>query len=212
MSDAEHLHELRKRNEQSLKQHYSRFWARYRSGKWESHTKALLYETLHQGDLFVDVGAWIGPVSLWALELGAEVIAVEPDPLALTELRRRVPPSVEIWEGAVGVRAGKAGLGGSGRDGRAFGFSMSHLERKGEIEIQMWTLAEILAGRRPALVKIDVEGYEIELLPQIAPYLATARVPMQVALHGVLPDPGWFSGFSQVQIPITPTGTVVARP
>jgi FkbM family methyltransferase len=206
------LCELRKRNAQSLERHYDDFWARYDSGKWESHTRALLHETLRPGDLFVDVGAWIGPVSLWALELGAGVIAVEPDPLALTELRRRVPPSVEIWEGAVGVRPGKAQLGGSGKEGRAFGFSMSRLEEGGEIEVPTWTLTEILAGRRPALVKIDVEGHEIELLPQIAPYLATVQVPIHVALHGVLPDPRWFNGFSRVEIPSKPTGTVVARP
>ena len=189
---------------------YKRFWSRYRAGEWEPRTKALIEEILQPGDLFVDIGAWIGPVTLWALERGANVIAVEPDPVALPELRRCVPASVEIWEGAVGVSSGTSGL--TTNRGRPFGRSMSCLDEEGEIQVQTWTLPEILAGRIPALVKIDIEGYEIDLLPEIAPYLAEAGVPLQVALHGVLPDRDWFAGYNGVSIPSNPRGTVVARP
>ena len=40
-----------------------------------------------RGDLFVDVGANVGSYSIWATELGAEVIALEPaeDTFALLE-------------------------------------------------------------------------------------------------------------------------------
>lgn len=50
----------------------------------------------------------IGPATLWSLEHGFSVIAVEPDPMALLELRRRASASVEIWEGAVGMSFGAA--------------------------------------------------------------------------------------------------------
>jgi len=189
---------------------YERFWMRYRAGDWEPGTKALIDELLRPGGLFVDIGAWIGPVSLWALERGANVVAVEPDPVALTELRRRVPASVEIWEGAVAVASGSTSLTTS--NGRPFGKSMSRLASQGGIEVRAWTLAEILGDRIPALVKIDIEGYEIDLLPTIAPYLAEAKVPMQVALHGVLPDPDWFSGYSHIRIPSNPHGTMIVKP
>jgi FkbM family methyltransferase len=197
-------------NDPGLERHCERFWRRYEAGEWERHTKILIEETLQPGDLFLDIGAWIGPVTLWALERGASVIAVEPDPLALKELLRRVPASVEIWEGAVGVKSGSTGL--TTRKGGRFGRSMSYLDEEGEIQVQTWTLPEILAGRVPALVKIDIEGYEIALLPEIAPFLAAAGVPMQVALHGVLPERDWFAGYHDVRIPSNPRGTVVAKP
>lgn len=192
--------------------HYEQFWTRYEAGQWEGHTKALVDEILNPGDLFVDIGAWIGPVSLWALEREANVIAVEPDPMALPELRRRVPPSVEIWEGAVDISPGTATLKGAGRGDRGFGLSMSRIDKSGNIQVRTWTLPEILAGRKPALVKVDVEGYEITLLPKIAPYLAKMGVPLQVALHGVLPELDWFADYGTLRMPKNPHGTLAARP
>lgn len=185
------------------------FWRDlYRTGLWEPETRALLEEILRPGDLFVDIGAWIGPVTLWALECGSSVIAVEPDPVALPELRRSVPDSVEIWEGAVAVHSGSAALSAPGR----LGISGSRLASEGEVEVRTWALPEILAGRRPALVKIDIEGYEIELLPTLAPFLAELGVPMQIALHGTRPDSDWFAGFREVEIPENLHQTMIARP
>jgi FkbM family methyltransferase len=196
----------------NLTRHYERFWAKYEAGKWEPETKALLEEVLSPGDLFVDIGAWIGPVSLWAIDCGATVVAVEPDPLALPELRRQLPMSTEIWEGALGLRRGTARLAGAGRGRRSFGTSMSQVSEHGQLRVSMWTLDEILAGRRPALVKIDIEGYELEVLPEVAPRLGAIGVPLQVSLHGVFPNREWFSNYGEVDFPISPRGNVLATP
>jgi FkbM family methyltransferase len=185
------------------------FWqVAYPSGKWEPGTQRLLEEILHPGDLFVDIGAWIGPVTLWAVECGSQVIAVEPDPVALPELRRVTPESVEIWEGAVAVQPGTAKLTAPGK----LGISGSRLAAEGEVEVRTWTLPEILADRKPALVKIDIEGYEIDLLPKVAPYLAELGVPLQVALHGTMPDREWFEGYRDVHYPKNPHHSLVAKP
>jgi FkbM family methyltransferase len=198
-------------HELSPEQLFERFWEIYEAGEWEPETRELIDATLRPGDLFVDVGAWIGPVTLWALERGASVIAVEPDPVALPELRRRVPDSVEIWEGAVAVRSGAAEL--TANHGLGLGKSVSRLASEGGgIPVRTWTLPEILDGRVPALVKVDIEGYETDLLPAIAPFLAAAGVPLQVALHGALPEADWFSGYGEVRVPTDPHGTLVARP
>ena len=112
----------------------------------------------------------------------------------------------------MGVRSGTTGLAGAGSNGRAFGTSMSRLDEEGEIPVRIWTLPEILSGRIPALVKIDIEGYETKLLPEVAPYLATIGVPMHVSLHGVLPETKWFADYGEVRIPTSPHGTVIAMP
>ena len=175
---------------------WSDFWERYEAGLWEPETRRWLADSLAPGDLFLDIGAWIGPVTLWALEFGAEVIAVEPDPVALEELRRVVPAEVEVWEGAVTVDGGRAHLAPR----YELGDSMSRISAEG-VEVKACTLPEILGGRVPKLAKMDIEGYELELLPSVAPYLAGLGVPLQVALHDGLPDPEWFAGYSDVQMP-----------
>lgn len=171
------------------------FWRRYEAGKWEPATKALLAESLSPDDLFCDIGAWIGPVTLWALELGAKVIAIEPDPVAAAELNRRAP-AAEIWQGAVTADGAAAHLAPRFE----WGDSMTRMSRDG-LRVDGWALAEILDGRVPALVKMDVEGYELELLPTVAPMLAELGVPLQVALHDGLPDPEWFAGYRHVAMP-----------
>lgn len=182
----------------TIEQRWARFWEFYRRGSWEPETQALVRSVLKPGDLFVDIGAWIGPVTLWALDCGASAIAIEPDPVALAELRRRVPPEVEIWDCALAPEAGTARLAAA----TAYGDSMSRMGADG-IEVATRTLPEILDGRRPAMANMDIEGYELELLPTLAPYLASLGTTLVVSLHTGLPEREWFDGYGDVFIPPT---------
>jgi FkbM family methyltransferase len=176
------------------------FWRRFQAGRWEPETRELLERFLFPGDLFVDIGAWIGPVTTWALDCGAEVIAVEPDPIACGELRRRHGDHIEIWEGAITPEPGWTYVKPQGD----LGDSMTQIRSDGDVAVEGFTLDEVLNGRIPALVKVDIEGYETKLLPTLAPYLATLGVPLVVALHDKLPDPAWFAGYDEVSIPDNP--------
>ncbi|CAK0757174.1 hypothetical protein CCP1ISM_7140001 [Azospirillaceae bacterium] len=66
------------------------WWQSYASGRWEPQTLALLYKILRPGDLYIDVGAWIGPTVLFAAARGATVVAFEPDRTAFRELAANV--------------------------------------------------------------------------------------------------------------------------
>jgi len=182
----------------SIEQRWAKFWQFYARDAWEPETQALVRSVLKPGDLFVDIGAWIGPVTLWALDCGAEVIAIEPDPVALVELRRRVPPEVEIHDCALGIEPGLARLSLT----TAYGDSMSKIGSDG-LPVKMSTLPEILDGRRPKMATMDIEGYELTILPDVAPYLASLGTTLMVALHTELPDPAWFAEFSRVDMPRT---------
>lgn len=182
----------------AIEQRWARFWELYARDGWEPETKALVTKTLRPGDLFVDIGAWIGPVTLWALDCGASVIAIEPDQVALTELRRRVPDTVEIHECALGLETGTARL----ESASAYGDSMSKVAKDG-ISVPMRTLPEILNGRRPAMAVMDIEGYEMVLLPELAPYLASLGTTLVCALHTDVPPREWFDGYREVSIPKT---------
>lgn len=87
--------------------------------------------------------------------------------------------------------------------------------------VAMRTLPEILDGRRPAMAVMDIEGYEMTLLPVLAPYLAELGTTLVVALHTGVPPREWFAGYKDVYIPPKPRRgggsrgrslAVVARP
>jgi len=76
---------------------WSDFWDRFDRGLWEPQTLRKLC-ALTEGDLFVDIGAWIGPTALTAAVNGARVLAFEPDPVARQELEDNVKanPGVNV--------------------------------------------------------------------------------------------------------------------
>jgi hypothetical protein len=88
------------------------FWAAYENG-WEASTFAVLDDYLSppaQSPLLFDIGAWVGPITLWAASHNhARVVAVEPDTAALYYLRANIgllsPPAlaniVAVEEAAV---------------------------------------------------------------------------------------------------------------
>jgi FkbM family methyltransferase len=127
---------------------------------------------LGPGDLFIDVGANVGVYSLWAADLGARVIAVEPDPIAANRLRVNVGlnPGVDVAvvEAAAAERVGMTtltvGLDAENRLG-------------GERQIRAITLDSI-AGSEPVVhgVKIDVEGAERLVLEGARGLLAAGAV------------------------------------
>lgn len=113
-------------------------------------------QILRPGDRFVDVGANVGAYAMWACELGAEVIAVEPNELAVQRLRRNAALNgydLEIHEVALGAEPGTARFdGGSDTTG--------HLSDQGDRTVEVSTLDAVLGDRTVRGIKIDVEGFE----------------------------------------------------
>lgn len=192
------------------------FWDLWSAGAWEAGTHAVIKELLGPGDLFLDVGAWIGPVTLWALAQGADVIAVEPDPVARAELRDVVAPfgsRVEIIAGAMTVHGGEVLLAHNPKLEGAFGDSMSRIgEGDGAVLVNSWRLVDILDTRIPKLMKMDVEGYELVLAPWIMPWLCLNKVAVHISCHGQLLEPELFAGYREVRWPDNNWGDIVAIP
>lgn len=152
---------------------------------------------LRPGDLCLDCGANVGLVAGPLAETGAEVLAFEPDPLAFAALTDRLAPFANAHPiaAAVGVHAGTETLRRSTRFADTplaattgstllVGKRDADCEAANDVAVQVASLPDMLttlhAGGWPAglprpsqspgriaLLKLDVEGAELTLLPAL---------------------------------------------
>ncbi len=145
------------------------------AGLYELEDMAFVGHFLRPGELLVDVGANIGSYTVLAGAVGARAIAFEPVPATFAVLRDNVRlnalTGVEVRNVAVGATSGLT------RFTHSLG-AMNRVAQSGEqsIEVPVDTLDHLLAGERPTVIKVDVEGFESavidgahEVLAQTAP-------------------------------------------
>jgi len=146
--------------------------------------RRLFAELVRRGDLVLDVGANIGEFTGAFRDLGARVVAVEPQPRLTAHLRARFrrDPQVTVLATAVSDHEGEATLYTTTADAlatleeaRATGGATgagAELEWNGTITVPLRTLDAVVAEHGvPTLVKIDVEGHELGVVAG----LTTAR-------------------------------------
>ncbi len=132
---------------------------------------------LRPGDLFVDVGANVGIYTLYLLDLGAEVIAVEPDPHNAGRVRENLSLNgycAQVIQKAVCDRAGTVRFT-QGYD------SYNHLLPDGTadgIDVEATTIDDVVGDRVVSGMKIDVEGAERLALEGASRALAEHRIKL----------------------------------
>jgi FkbM family methyltransferase len=164
-------------------------WREAAHGTWEPETVRLIQEIAREGELVIDIGAWRGVITAVAAGLGAAVHAFEPDPVAREALERMLELNPEI---AARVTVHPEALGGSDRtaklagDERGGSGSSLFRDKPNAIEVRVRDAAAALGEcevSRCALLKIDVEGAEYEILPRILPQLREHRPVLLLAVH-----------------------------
>jgi FkbM family methyltransferase len=127
---------------------------------------------LREGDLFVDVGANVGVYTLWAAELGAEVIALEPAEDAFGLLQQNIALNgyrVTTVRAAAGDHCGTAQFT-SDLD------AANCLAADGPVRADLTTIDSLVGDRHVAGMKVDVEGFEIDVLRGCARALGERRI------------------------------------
>ena len=149
-------------------------------GTYDYNNMNFVKQIVAEGTIFVDVGANIGSYTLIASEQpGATVISLEPNPTAFAKLKRNVelnnrPNVVAINCGASSCR-GFIYMTNNGSS-PINQIINDHLSNRSTIEVSIDTVDGICAAlyQTPTLIKIDVEGHELEVLKGATNCLSSA--------------------------------------
>lgn len=149
--------------------------ARDMSEEYEPDVWASLMNEVRPGDTIADVGAFFG---LYAIALAkrvgpsGRVVAFEPSSanhaMFMEHIRlNRVKNTIKVVQAAVGTKNGRVSFQGDNS-------SESHVvvsaegagqsEPKGADTVEMVTLDSVFAGQRLDILKIDVEGFEEQVM------------------------------------------------
>jgi FkbM family methyltransferase len=148
----------------------------------------LLLHFLREGDLFLDIGANVGSYTVLASGIcRAETWAFEPDPNTLRHLKRNISVNsldaiVTVYECALGAASGEVpftvGLDTMNKIAAA--------NDKNVRIVRQERLDTLIAGSQPIMTKIDVEGYEEDVLRGAEAFLAHPRLKV-IELETVTP-------------------------
>lgn len=171
-------------------------------GLHEFADMAFVLHFLRPDDLFIDVGANVGTYTVLASTVcGARSIAVEPDPETMNCLKKNI--AINALKDRVCTI--EAALGPEQRTQRfTVGLdTVNRMARPGDTQtqaVQVRRLDDVLAGKKPTLIKLDVEGFEPEVL---AGAQETLEKPSLLAIESECNEPTVASrlinaGFEQV--------------
>ncbi|NLT52037.1 MAG: FkbM family methyltransferase [Ignavibacteria bacterium] len=165
-------------------------WWHHYENEWETFILAAIDKYLNKDNCFLDVGAWNGAVSLYACQKCKEVYAFEPDDVAYQDLKENIElnnfKNIHLLNIALSDSKGKAKLYAD-----QFGYSISSLinvnpEEYKSNEVETELLENIINKYKIeniGLIKIDIEGGEKKLIPNITTFLKSNLVPVHLSLH-----------------------------
>lgn len=172
------------------------FWKKYETLKWENEIFDTIENYVSNDTYFVDIGAWIGPVSLYAKNYTNKLIMFEPDPEAFSNLvknfnlnyNNKLDDKIILNELAViadnkkkiNLNSDKFGESGSS-------IYLENSSRQTQVNsinfldmIKKYNLID-----KKLFFKIDIEGYEYELLIRYKYFFKKLNASVFFSLHPI---------------------------
>lgn len=144
---------------------------------YESDTLPTIERFLSPGGVFLDVGANVGNHAIYAKMFGnqREVIALEPNPEAITLLR------LNVILNQLDINLSHLGVGLADRDAAAVAvvphnnLGGARMEPRADGGLKLVAGDTLFANRQIDFIKIDVEGLELAVLQGLKQTLANSR-------------------------------------
>ena len=137
----------------------------------------LIKDYLSAGDIFIDVGANIGHLTLTgAKKVGnsGQVISIEPHPRTFKFLNKNIDlngfKNVKTYNLAIGDKNGELCFSDIRSDDQNF------ITEDGTVKVDIKRLDDLFFGKKVDLLKIDTEGYELFVLKGAANILSKTEL------------------------------------
>ena len=186
-------------------------------GGWEPGTNSVVGRLLQPGDVYVDIGAHVGTLLLSGVrQVGptGKAYAFEPTPRLYDLLCANVALNgmasyCECSNVAVGRSEGLAQLHVPIIYGHASLYELPDEGRSQEHEVRVRRLDDLIpVDVRPTLIKIDVEGAELDVIAGMSRILASETPPLLIVEYGrehlervgVEPE-AWFRDVRRSRVP-----------
>jgi FkbM family methyltransferase len=141
----------------------------------------------------VDIGAWIGPVSLYVASKTTRCFSFEPDPVAFKELTNNInlnkdlSAKIEVFNKAVTPDGKKVTLFSRFDYGDSGSSLLKRVKSTNQfVEVESVVFENFLAEKNISkvdFIKMDIEGGEFFVLPQMLPFLRKQKPSLLVSLH-----------------------------
>jgi FkbM family methyltransferase len=166
------------------------FWRWVDSGNWEPETFRVFDRFIARGSVMYDIGAWIGPTSLYASRTARMVYCFEPDPTAysylLMNLRLNAASNIQPFNIALMPQDGSIQMASFGAAGGDSGTSVLKTTGPGSttaLGLSYGTWQRLTNAPLPDFVKIDVEGAEFSLVPALSDSLLASQPTVYLSTH-----------------------------
>ncbi len=165
-------------------------WEEIGEGTAEPETYAIFNKYVDKNTTYIDLGGYMGGTCLYSAQLAQQAFAFEPDPLVFRYLQQNLAcnpqiTNLTILNQAAGTQDGTVHIKSTASGGNG-GSSIMINDFKSSWEVKLIDLAKFINENHKAeklFIKIDIEGYEYELVKQLIPRIIQHKPTIFLAMH-----------------------------
>lgn len=175
-----------------------KFWEDYSTNQWEGNNLEFMYSHI-RGGLFLDIGAWIGPVSLLMSRFYDRVIAVDFDPVSNETFKNNIALNsiTNIEHHEVGLADKETEMyidAGSLGESTTSLFSKTNGKKLTVKVVRFNTFIKAINNfEKISFIKIDCEGAEYLFLKDVYAFIKKRKIIVHISYHPwVLKKPTYY--------------------